>query len=140
MILIPIHHIHVSVIIQFGKKIYFDEFFKKISSLKRTLFPLCSIELQTFFEMISTKYLIRFLCYLFFIDFNISLVTLTRIYIIFMKITILEVNWVRRLKSASPDTIMTVLPSSQNAGTHVAGDRLWQRLLSLPIKKKKHGV
>lgn len=138
MILIPIHHI--SVIIQFGKKIYFDEFFKKISSLKRTLFPLCSIELQTFFEMISTKYLIRFLCYLFFIDFNISLVTLTRIYIIFMKITILEVNWVRRLKSASPDTIMTVLPSSQNAGTHVAGDRLWQRLLSLPIKKKKHGV
>lgn len=76
----------------------------------------------------------------FFIDFNISLVTLTRIYIIFMKITILEVNWVRRLKSASPDTIMTVLPSSQNAGTHVAGDRLWQRLLSLPIKKKKHGV
>lgn len=138
MILIPIHHI--SVIIQFGKKIYFDEFFKKNSSLKRTLFPLCSIELQTFFEMISTKYLIRFLCYLFFIDFNISLVTLTRIYIIFMKITILEVNWVRRLKSASPDTIMTVLPSSQNAGTHVAGDRLWQRLLSLPIKKKKHGV
>lgn len=57
-----------------------------------------------------------------------------------MKITILEVNWVRRLKSASPDTIMTVLPSSQNAGTHVAGERLWQRLLSLPIKKKKHGV
>lgn len=54
-----------------------------------------------------------------------------------MKITILEVNWVRRLKSASPDTSMTVLPSSQNAGTHVAGDRLWQRLLSLPIKKKK---
>lgn len=38
------------------------------------------------------------------------------------------------IKPAPPDSL--VLPSSPNAGKRVAGERLWQHIWSLPIKKQ----
>lgn len=45
--------------------------------------------------------------------------------------------WVLSIQPASPDLL--VLPSLPIAGTHLASEQLWQRILSLPIRNQ-YGV